>query len=241
LRTDQGLGLGSLVRRVHRRLKVWMGRDLIVPVQDHRATEYHGTNYGGWAVVPEALSSAAVVYSVGVGDDVAFDLSLIQRYGLTVHAFDPTPRSIAWVRSQSLPARFVFHEIGLGDHDGKLTLFPPAKASHMSFSMVNRATTGSHDGLELPVRRLSTMMRELGHARIDMLKMDIEGAEYDVLRSLDEDGIYPTQILVEFHHRFFPDGIARTRAAIQRLNTRHYRLVAVSPSGEEFTFLRSPP
>jgi hypothetical protein len=71
--------------------------------------------------------------------------------------------------------------------------------------------------------------------------LETEGAEYDVLHTLDEDGIYPSQVLVEFHHRFFRDGIARTRAAIQRLNTRHYRLVAVSPSGEEYTFLRSPP
>jgi FkbM family methyltransferase len=214
---------------------------LIVPVQEHRATEYHGTDYGGWAVVPEALSSAAVVYSAGVGNDAGLDLSLIQRYGLTVHAFDPTPRSIEWVRSQSLPPQFVFHEVGLGNHDGNVTLFPPAKASHVSFSVVNRATTRSDEGAEFPVRRLSTLMRELGHERIDVLKLDIEGAEYDVLRTLEEDDIYPTQILVEFHHRFFSDGIARTRSAIQNLNSRGYRLVAVSPSGEDYTFRRSPP
>lgn len=218
-----------------------MGRDLIVPVQAHRPTEYHGTDYGGWAIVSETLSSRSVVYSVGVGDDVAFDLSLIKRYGLTVHAFDPTPRSIAWVKSQSLPAQFMFHQIGLGDHDGNLTLFPPAETSHVSFSVVNRTAAGSHDGLELPVRRLSTVMRELGHGQVDILKMDIEGAEYDVLRTLHEDGVFPTQILVEFHHRFFPDGVARTRAAIQCLNARDYRLVAVSPSGEDYTFLRTRP
>jgi hypothetical protein len=146
VRTDDGLGLRSLVRGLHRRLKAWVGRDLIVPVQKHMAAEYHGTDYGGWVIVPEALSSAAVMYSAGVGDDVAFDLSLIQRYGLTVHAFDPTPRSIAWVRTQALPAQFVFHEIGLGDHDGELTLFPPAEASHVSYSVVSRAATTSHHG-----------------------------------------------------------------------------------------------
>jgi FkbM family methyltransferase len=241
MRTDPGMGLRSLARRLHRRVKALVGRDLIVPLQEHRVTEYHGTSYGGWAIVPDAMSPATVVYSAGVGDDVSFDLSLIKHYGLTVHAFDPTPRSIAWVRSQSLPAQFVFHEIGVGHEDGTLTLFPPARSSHISFSVVNRTSTVSRYGLEFPVRRLSTIMRELGHERVDVLKMDIEGAEYSVLRTLDEDGIYPTQILVEFHHRFFPDGIARTRAAIQCLNKRDYRLVALSPSGEEYTFLRLPP
>jgi FkbM family methyltransferase len=216
-----------------------VGKDLIVSVQDHRATEYHGTDYGGWAVVPDALSSEAVVYSFGVGDDISFDLSMIQKYGLTVHAFDPTPRSIAWVREQSMPSQFVFHDIGIGDHDGMLTLFPPEKESHTSFTVIDRAATLRHVGVEVPVRRLSTVMRDLGHERIDLLKMDIEGAEYDVLRTLEEDGIYPEQVLVEFHHRFFPDGIERTRSAIQCLNELQYRLVAVSSSGEEYTFMRS--
>ena len=237
--THRGTDLRSLARSVRRRIKSWMGKDLVVSIQEHRATEYHGTDYGGWAVVPDVLSSASIVYSFGVGDDVSFDLSMIQRYGLTVHAFDPTPRSIAWVRAQSMPARFVFHDFGIGDHDGTLTLFAPEEESHMSFTVTDRAATAQHAGVEVPVRRLSSVIRELGHERIDVLKMDIEGAEYDVLRTLEEDAIYPAQVLVEFHHRYFPDGIERTRAAIQRLNDLQYRLVAVSSSGEEYSFLRS--
>jgi FkbM family methyltransferase len=215
-----------------------MGKDLIVSVQDRQATEYHGTDYGGWAVVPDALSSETVVYSFGVGDDISFDLSMIRKYGLTVHAFDPTPRSIAWVREQSMPPQFVFHDIGIGDHDGTLTLFPPKKESHKSFTLIDRSATQRQVGVEVPVRRLSTVMRGLGHEHIDVLKMDIEGAEYDVLRTLEEDDIYPAQVLVEFHHRFVPDGIERTRSAIQCLNKLQYRLVAVSSSGEEYTFMR---
>ena len=32
--------------------------------------------------------------------------------------FDPTPRSCAWVEHQDLCERFVFHPIGISDHDG---------------------------------------------------------------------------------------------------------------------------
>ena len=236
--SNRASSLGSLALRTRRRIKSWMGRELIVSIQDHRATEYHGSAYGGWAVVPDALSAEAIVYSFGVGDDISFDLSLIHKYGLTVHAFDPTPRSISWVREQSMPPQFVFHDIGIGDHDGTIVLFPPKKDSHMSFTVMDRGARSRQEGVEVPVRRLSTLMRDVGHSRIDVLKMDVEGAEYDVLRTLEEDGIYPTQLLVEFHHRFFPDGIERTRAAIQHLNELQYRLVAVSASGEEYTFVR---
>ena len=108
----------------------------------------------------------------------------------------------------------------------------------MSFTAMDRGSRSRQEGVEVPVRRLSTLLRDVGHSRIDLLKMDIEGAEYDVLRTLEADGIYPPQLLVEFHHRFYPDGIERTRAAIQHLNELQYRLVAVSSSGEEYTFVR---
>jgi FkbM family methyltransferase len=143
------------------------------------------------------------------------------------------------VRAQSLPPSFSFHDMGIAAHDGALVLFPPENEAHMSFSVIDRTTAKRNAGVEVAVARLSTLMRNLGHERIDILKMDVEGAEYDVLRTLEEDSIYPAQVLVEFHHRFFPDGIERTRSAIKRLNDMRYRLVAVSSSGEELTFLRT--
>ena len=42
----------------------------------------------------------------------------------------------------------------------------------------------------------------LRHHRVDVLKMDVEGFEFDVLSELKEHGNLPAQISVEFH--FFP-------------------------------------
>ncbi|GIS18490.1 MAG: hypothetical protein CM15mP120_04060 [Pseudomonadota bacterium] len=43
-------------------------------------------------------------------------------------------------------------------------------------------------------------MRDLGHDHLDVLKMDIEGAEYAVLDDMLQSNILPDQLLVEFHH-----------------------------------------
>ncbi|HEX3777949.1 MAG TPA: hypothetical protein VHV51_25955 [Polyangiaceae bacterium] len=59
--------------------------------------------------MPGWLDQDAVVYSFGVACDVSFDQALIAARGVTVHAFDPTPRSIEWVKTQVLPERFLFH------------------------------------------------------------------------------------------------------------------------------------
>jgi hypothetical protein len=80
-------------------------------------------------------------------------------------------------------------------------------------------------------------MAELGHQYIDVLKMDIEGSEYDVIASILNSNIKVGQLLVEFHHRFFNDGFQRNKSAIKLLQSKGYVLFAISESGEELSFI----
>jgi hypothetical protein len=72
----------------------------------------------------------------------------------------------------------------------------------------------------------------------DLIKMDIEGAEYAVLADLLASGLRPRQVLVEFHHRWREVGVRRTREALALLSRHGYRIVEVAPSGLEYTLLR---
>jgi len=58
----------------------------------HPATEYFGTAYGGWPVITSQLDSTSTVLSFGLGEDISFDLGVIDRFGSAVHGFDPTPK-----------------------------------------------------------------------------------------------------------------------------------------------------
>lgn len=194
-----------------------------------------GSDYGGWEILPGLLSNGSVVYSFGVGEDKSSDLALIERFGLTVQAFDPTPRSIAWVKDRDVPEAFVLHEFGLADFDGLAQLAPPEDLAHVSHRMLVGGAPAS--GLRFPVKKLDTILRMLKHDRIDLLKLDIEGAEYSVIEDLVSAGIRPTQLLVEFHHRFSSVGTKRTKAAIQSLRRTGYRLFSVSSANEEFSFV----
>ena len=86
-------------------------------------------------------------------------------------------------------------------------------------------------------KRLPTIMRDLGHDRIDLVKMDIEGAEFSVLDDLVDNNVLASQLLVEFHHRFEGIGIGKSREAIRKLKSHGYRVFHVSPSGEEVSFV----
>ncbi len=228
--------LPASTRRAARR---WLNPDLNYQPQVCVPREMHGRDDGLWCVCPHGLSRDSVVYSFGIGTDLSFDLSLIEAYGLTVHAFDPTPRSLRWLASQNLPAQLCVIPCGLADFDGNARFNPPLDPQHVSHTMLSRPATEA-GAVEVPVRRLENIMRSLEHDRIDLLKMDIEGAEYEVVDDMIQSDIRPTQLLIEFHHRFPGVGVRRTQAAIRQLNAANYSLFHVSQSQMEFGFILRP-
>ncbi|WP_224982615.1 FkbM family methyltransferase [Geomonas agri] len=198
-------------------------------------------SYGAWTFCPEGLTRSGVVYSFGVGEDISWDLAVIEKYGVTVHAFDPTPRSAQFVQRQSLPEEFVFHPYGLADYDGTALFYPPENAEWVSHTLLRRRRTAKN-AIEVAVYRLETIMSLLGHDRIDLLKMDIEGAEYgvigDILTSSPVAG-GAQQLLVEFHHRFPGKGIKDTNACIEALAKAGLHSFHISESGEDWGFVRN--
>jgi FkbM family methyltransferase len=226
-------------RRSTRLLKRWLrslvGRDVFQLPQCRLETLTLGEGHARWTVCPALLAPGATVYSFGVGRDVSFERALIDRFGAVVHAFDPTPLALAWIREQSLPPSLVLHEIGVADYDGTARFAPPSRAEWESFSMVRQ--TGVGTAVDAPVARLATLLARVGGPAPALIKLDIEGAEYGVLPDLIASGIRPRQILVEWHHRWAETGPRATRRAIRQLNRAGYRVAAVSDKGKEYTFV----
>lgn len=227
------------LRHAFRVVKRWIraraGLDVFVRPQCSVPLVSLGHGPGSWAVWPDGLGSGSVLYSCGVGRDISFERAMIARYGLTVHAFDPTPLALTWARSQQLPANFHLHELGIASHDGVARFQPPTKLKFESFSMVR--SSGLGQPVDAPVRRFRSLAGLLGHTKVDILKMDIEGAEYDVLPDVLGSNIPVGQILLEFHHRWKEVGAARTRQAIASLEAAGYLVAAVSSAGTEYTFI----
>ena len=212
-----------------------LGRDVRVPIQHRCARQFLGSEYGGWCVCPDRLHGASTLYCFGVGEDISFDLALIKRFGAHVHAFDPTPKSIRWIRSQQLPAEFQFHEIGIADYDG-VAKFSLPRADYVSFTMDQQNQAA--ETVEAPVKRLKTIMESLGHESIDLLKMDIEGAECKVIDDIANSNVPIGQLLVEYHHRIGnSEEVARTRASIRTINAMGFKLFFQSANGREFSFV----
>ena len=207
-------------------------------VQVNREMQKIGSDYGGYFLDSSLIGPNAIVYSLGVGEDISFDLALIERFGLTVYAFDPTPKVKTWLASQALPHQFLFHDVGIAGFDGEAVFYLPPKPDFVSHSIVH-AGQYSQDSIHVPMIRLATAMRQLGHTRIDVLKMDIEGAEYAVLEDLVRERIPVRQILIEFHHRLSPIGAGRTKHILSLLEGYGMKIGHICPRMEVFTLVRA--
>lgn len=200
------------------------------------------SSYGAWTFSPDRLARGGLVYSFGVGEDISWDLALIKEYGVTIHAFDPTPRSARFVREQHLPKEFIFHDYGIADYDGTATFYPPQNSEWVSHTLLKRRAT-ANKAIKVQVYRLDTIMSMLGHEKVDLIKMDIEGAEYGVIG--DILGSSPVaggaeQLLIEFHHRFPGKGIADTKGCIEVLQQAGFRSFHISPAAVDWGFVRCP-
>ncbi len=203
------------------------------------ATPYRPSKVGDWALWTDAVRSDSIVYSFGVGDNVAWDLEMIRRFGCTVHAFDPTPASIAWVSRQTLPPQFVFHDCGISSFDGELPFYPPRRAGSTHFSQERRGGLLDRRAPVLgQVGRLATIMQSLAHRRIDVLKLDVEGSEFEAVPDMLDSGLAIDQLLVEIHYHFRSRSFREGLALIDRVKASGMECIHVSPRGFEFTFVR---
>src|SRR3989442_14291321 len=108
------MGIPSVLRVGRRALRSLVGRDLFYRRERTVQRMHLGKPDTDWCVCPAGLGPGSVVYSCGVGEDGSVELELIERFGIHVHAFEPTPRSLAWGRSQPLPRQFALYELALG-------------------------------------------------------------------------------------------------------------------------------
>jgi FkbM family methyltransferase len=209
-----------------------------------------GTEYGGWFLPENCLTEKSIVISAGVGEDISFDLLVQDKYDCEILLIDPTPRAIKHLEevkdyyaskkpftgsiqkdylpilNQTTPDLSKLHliPIGLWTKTDVLKFYKQSNPSYVSQSLIPNLYTDTYT--EVPVTRLSFLLKERKIDTIDVLKLDIEGAELEVIDSLFEDNIFPKYLCVEFDlYLKGQDKTNRTKQTILRLFSAGYKLL----------------
>ena len=188
-----------------------------------------GTKYGGWARLPiQEFNSETIVYSFGAGEDISYEFILSGLFNPKIYIFDPTPRAKQHFKdcvnilinnelgeynkrfgggdkeyndyilnSHANVKNLSFLPYGLYDEDRKINFFYPIDSEHVSLSIDNLQETDKY--IELEVKKIDTLCRINNHDYIDVIKMNIEGAEVRSLQHmLDNTNLKPKYISVKY-------------------------------------------
>ena len=136
---------------------------------------------------------SCVVYSFGSNGEVTFEQALLDLtdHNCDIHVFDYSLNSEKAAVVHSV-AGVTFHPYGIGKED-----------------TIVRTPFNNGESIvqEFQLRNLSSIMAELGHSWVDVLKMDVEWEEYNVLPAIIahysalNHTVPVTQALIEYHHK----------------------------------------
>ena len=163
------------------------------------------------------ISPSCVVYSIGIANNWIFDDFMISK-GCQVFSFDPSMR----VGTHKRHENHLFEPFGIGAVSG-----------------IHKGTSTLYGGKQdYALLTLSDMMQRHNHSHLDIVRMDVEYAEWNVLEEWHNNNVYSkmdqllldklafslSSVVVQFVHLYKihkkPSGkFCRARRALQLLRT----------------------
>lgn len=128
--------------------------------------------------------------------------------------------------------------MGISAKKGSKLFYLPKDSNHVSGSLKKIKTVEQSTSLELNFDTLQNQMIKNKHDKLDLLKLDIEGSEFDVVDFIFNNQVEIDQILVEFHPHLVKNGRTKTKKAIKKLESLGYRCFARSNSFLEYSFIK---
>jgi len=155
----------------------------------------YGSDYGGWTVPVNHLKPDSICYCIGVGLDASFDFKLIEVHECEVFSYDPTPMATDYMSHCDYDkSKLHFIPVGVWNEDTQLRFYASTHPLH-SNSVFDLHGTGKF--VEVPCKKVSTLMAENGHHSIDLLKLDIEGAWKQVVQNIIAEKVNISILCIE--------------------------------------------
>ena len=169
------------------------------------------------------LSSDSIVFDLG-GYEGQWASDIFSKYQCTIYLFEPFKPYCENIRSRfSKNGKLKIFDFGLGQSDKVLKLYAMDDASS-----VFKQNGVPHD---IEIKNASDFIRNLDVPLIDLMKINIEGGEYELLEELIDSGLIVKikNIQVQFHD-FVPN-------AAERMNQIQKSLIKTHSLTYQFEFV----
>jgi FkbM family methyltransferase len=186
-----------------------------------------------WALPVGALNPDSFIVSAGVGNSITFEEDLTSKFRTRIILLDPSPTGVRTMQAVVRTDLIEFSPRGLARRSGEISFAPPDRPEEGSF----KKGAGSGE-LTFACVSLPDLLKENNRSKIDLLKIDVEGFEYEIIASIIENSIPVDIICVEIHHNRVI-GIDETIADAAKLILCLYRngYVVIYNKNMDFTFV----
>jgi FkbM family methyltransferase len=148
----------------------------------------------GHSIYVPALNSDSVVIDLGANRG-EFARQMSARFGGRYFLVEANPQLAEQLRAED---RFPVWHCAVADKEDVVDFH--IATSDLGSSLLELPPRFFRETIAVRARRLESLIAEIGAPRVDLLKMDIEGAEVAVLRGLSDATLRAiAQITVEFH------------------------------------------
>ncbi len=169
------------------------------------------------------LNAGSIVFDLG-GYKGEWAEKIFQEYGAYIYIFEPIEKFTNLMQEKFKGnSKIKIFNFGLSDRDGEVSI----KLSDDASGAYARG-----ENVQIKLRDIKKVIDELGLKKIDLIKLNIEGGEFQVLPRLIETGLVLIcqDIQVQFHH-FYPEA-EKLREVIRRELEKTHHLTYDYP----FTF-----
>lgn len=193
-----------------------------------------GTRYGGWWLNRRILGSNPLLIDCGLGRDISFPIAFLAKFGGKVVGIDPNPHSLAYCRAHCPQNMEIWDNAFWTRAGSEVNFYLPRLQEQLPVGAdgVSGSLVGTHSYVKggetrlVKTTSLEDVLKKTGYRECDVLKLDIEGGEYELIIHLCETGEIKKvkQLLVEFHHRITHHDIDETKRMIACLEHHGFQL-----------------
>jgi FkbM family methyltransferase len=198
--------VGNLCLRFAKKIYLYPEEIRVIPWIESKGDMNYRVNYG--------LNEHSVVFDLG-GYEGNWASDIFSRYCCTIHIFEPVPAYADRIRDRFSSNKHIHvHKFALAERTGYGEIVLKDDGSSMFIKEGKHQQIQLVDGIEF--------VRQEGIQLIHLMKINIEGSEYDLLDYIIRTGFIECieNIQVQFHD-FVPDAQKRMSAIQEQLKATH--------------------
>jgi FkbM family methyltransferase len=156
-------------------------------------------------IIMNRLNSNSIVVDAGCADAPDFSEFVINNYKCKSYGVDPTRKHFPSLNNvvKKYNGLFIHLPYAVANNLGKLTFYE-SKVNVSGSIKLDHTNVKNDEVVSYEVEPISiSQLKEMVGSKIDFLKLDLEGAEYELLDNVVIDDFENIdQVFVEFHHHY---------------------------------------